>query len=183
MSKRNSLAPAPKQGTQQLVPVGEIVGTHGIQGWLKLKPYNPKTAGLSLIRKVSLEKGGTHSHHRLQAFKGHKGHILIKLEGTDGINEAEKWVSATLSVAEDSLQPLNPGEYYYYQVLGLDVYNAQGEWVGILTRIWSKRGGDLYVVKGTSKEYLIPAVKEMIEKIDLPARKIIINLPPGLLEL
>ena len=58
-----------------------------------------------------------------------------------------------------------------------------GEWVGILTRIWFKEGGDLYVVTGTNKEHLIPAVKEIIEKIDLPGGKIIINPPAGLLEL
>ena len=86
-------------------------------------------------------------------------------------------------MAEAALQPLEPGEYYYYQVLGLDVFNTQGEWLGTLTRIWSKKGGDLYVVQGTAKEYLIPAVKEIIEQIDLRGRKIIVNPPPGLLDL
>lgn len=169
--------------SERLISLGEIVTTHGIEGWLKLKPYNPQTTILSSTRKVFLEKGGVCSPHLLQMSKPHKGHFLVKLQGTGSIGEAEKWVGSILSVAEDELQPLRPGEYYYYQVVGLDVFDIHGGWIGIITRIWPKAGGDLYVVTGTSKEYLIPAVKEVIEKIDLPGGKMIINPPAGLLDL
>lgn len=163
--------------------MGEIVTTHGIRGWLKLKPYNPETAGLSRTKTVVLQKGEVIAHHSLEASRVHQGQVLVKLEGIDRIDEAERWVGSTLAVADKALRPLEPGEYYYYQVLGLDVYDTQGQWLGVLTRIWSKKGGDLYVVQGKAKEYLIPAVREMIEKIDLPGGKIIVNPPPGLLDL
>jgi len=169
--------------SERLIPLGEIVTTHGIEGWLKLKLYNPQTPTLSSTQKVFLEKGGASSPHWLEARKPHKGHLLLRLRGVEGINEAEKWVGAILSVAEEALQPPGPGEYYYYQVLGLDVFDTGGEWIGIITRIWSKAGGDLFVVTGSHKEYLIPAVKEVVEKIDFPGGKIIINPPPGLLDL
>ena len=165
------------------MPLGEIVTTHGIDGWLKLKPYNPQTTTLSSNQDIFLEKGGVCSHHWLQAIKPHKGHLLLHLRGIDGINEAEKWIGSFLSVPEETLQPLGSGEYYHYQVVGLDVFNTQGEWVGIITRVWLKEGGDLYVVTGSHKEYLIPAVKEIIEKIDFPGGRMIINPPPGLLDL
>lgn len=84
---------------------------------------------------------------------------------------------------EEALQPLNAGEYYYYQALGLEVFDLQGRRIGVITRIWPKDGGDLYVVAGLSKEHLIPAVKDVIEKVDLAGRKMIINPPPGLLDL
>lgn len=169
--------------SDRLVPLGEIVTTHGIEGWLKLKLYNPQTATLSSNQQIFLEKGGASSPHWIEARKPHKGHLLLRLRGIEGINEAEKWVGSILSVAEEALQPPGPGEYYYYQVVGFDVYDTQGNWVGIITRIWSKAGGDLFVVTGTNKEHLIPAVKEIVEKIDLPGGKIIINPPPGLLDL
>ncbi len=169
--------------SERLVPLGEIVTTHGIEGWLKLKPYNPQITTLASNREIFLEKGGACSPHWLQAMKPHKGHLLLHLRGIDGIDEAEKRVGAILSVAEEALQPLGPGEYYYYQMVGLDVYDTHGEWIGIITRIWSKEGGDLYVVTGSRKEYLIPAAKEMIEKVDLLGGKMIINPPAGLLDL
>ncbi|MBI2359618.1 MAG: 16S rRNA processing protein RimM [Deltaproteobacteria bacterium] len=182
MSKKNNPIGATEKKPERLVPLGETVTTHGIRGWLKLKLYNPKTA-LALIETVVLKKGEVYSHHLLEASKAHKGHLLIKLEGIDRIDDAEKWVGSILSVTEEALRPLEPGEYYYYEAIGLQVYDTQGRWLGILTRIWSKEGGDLYVVQGNAKEYLIPAVREMIEKIDIPGGKIIVNPPPGLLDL
>ena len=169
--------------SDRLVPLGEIVTTHGIEGWLKLKLYNPQTATLSSSQQIFLEKGGASSPHWIEARKPHKGHLLLRLRGIEGINEAEKGVGAILSVAEEALQPPGPGEYYYYQVVGFDVYDTQGNWVGIITRIWTKEGGDLYVVTGPRKEYLIPAVKEIVEKIDFATGRMIINPPPGLLDL
>lgn len=169
--------------SDRLVPLGEIVTTHGIEGWLKLKPYNSRTTTLSLTQRIFLEKGGICSPQWLQSSKPHKGHLLLRLQGIDGIDAAKEWVGAVLSVAEEALQPAGPGEYYYYQTVGLDVFDTEGHWIGIITRIWTKEGSDLLVVTGERKEYLIPAIKEFIEKIDFPGGKVIINPPAGLLDL
>jgi 16S rRNA processing protein RimM len=169
--------------SERLVPLGEIVATHGIVGWLRLRPYNLHTTALSSTQEIFLEKAGDRTAHFLEMTKGHKSHLLVKLRGIVGIDEAKMLVGSILSVTERAMQPLMPGQYYYYQVIGLNVFDTNGAWIGTLTRIWSKEGGDLYVVTGTSKEYLIPAVKEVIEKIDFPEGKMIINPPAGLLDL
>lgn len=183
MWKRNSSGTPAGKVSERLIPIGEIVATHGIEGWLKLKPYNPDTAIFSATEKIFLEKEGVHSPCLLEATRAHKGQFLLKLRGIEGIANAQKWVGSILCVEEELLQPLSPGEYYYYQTVGLEVFDTRGGRVGTIKRIWSKPGGDLYVVQGEAKEYLIPAVKEIIEKIDLPGGKIIINLPSGLLDL
>ena len=169
--------------SERFIPLGEIVATHGIEGWLKLRPYNPKSPTLFSTHKIFLEKDGVHSPHRLQAIKRHKNQLLVRLDGAEGINEAIQWIGSIVSVAETELPPLGADEYYYYQVVGLEVFDTRGERIGIIERIWSKPGGDLYVVQGEAKEHLIPAVKEVIEKIDFAAGKMIINPPAGLLDL
>ena len=169
--------------SDRLVPLGEIVSTHGIDGWLKLKPYNPQTTALSSLHELFLEKSGVSSPHKLNASRPHKGHFLVKLRGVDRIDDAQALVGAVVSVLEESLQALEPGEYYQYQVIGLDAFDLNGRWIGTIRRIWSTAGGDLFVISGASKEHLVPAVKEMIEKVDFPARKVIINPPEGLLDL
>ena len=121
--------------------------------------------------------------HGLQTARLHKGHFLLKLRDIDGIGEAEKWVGFVLLVPEETLEPLAPGEYYHYQTIGLEVFDVAGERLGVVTQVWSKPGGDLYVVSAGEREYLIPAVKDMIEKVDLDLGKIIVNLPEGLLDL
>jgi 16S rRNA processing protein RimM len=163
--------------------VGEIVTTHGIGGWLKLNPYNPETTVFSAAHQVFLERHGKRSAHELESSKRHGRQFLIKLSGIDGIEEASKWVGFDLCVAESALQPLQPGEYYHYQAIGLEVLDLNGEVIGVITHTWSTPGGELYVVQGAEKEHLIPAVKEIVEKVDLAAGKMIINPPAGLLDL
>lgn len=165
------------------ISVGELVTTHGIKGWLKLKPHNPSTTFPLSARRVLLQKAQTASPHTIQESKPFKRQWLLKIEGIDTIDEAEQWVGAEVFLAEEDLQPLQPGEYYYHQVLGFDVYDLQERWLGKISRMWAKEGGDLYVVERSGKEYLIPAVREIVEKVDLARNRITINPPPGLLEL
>ena len=169
--------------TEQLVPVGEIVATHGLVGWLKVNPFNPETTAIAGDRQLILEKDGRRTAQDLESSKRNKRQILIKLRGVDGIDDARKWVGAILCVDADALEPLEPGQYYHYQVVGLEVYALAGERIGVITRVWSTPGGELYVVQGAKKEYLVPAVKEIIEKVDFAAGRVIINPPEGLLDL
>jgi 16S rRNA processing protein RimM len=119
----------------------------------------------------------------LQAVKPHKNQLLVQLEGVAEINAAKKWIGSIVSVAEAELQPLGADEYYYYQVVGLEVFDTKGDRIGTIVRIASTPAGDLYVVEGEAKEYLIPVTKEVIEKIDFAAGKVIIDPPEGLLQL
>jgi 16S rRNA processing protein RimM len=169
--------------SERLIPLGEIVTTHGLDGWVKINPYNPQTSALSPSVKVHLEKAGTASEHELEAVRPHQGRFLIKLRNIDCINEAERWIGSKVSVAEEALQLLGPHEYYHYQVVGFDVFDLRGKRVGTVERVWSTAAGELYVVAGEAKEHLIPAVKEIVENVDLVARTIIINPPEGLLDL
>jgi 16S rRNA processing protein RimM len=169
--------------SERLIPLGEIVTTHGLEGWLKLRLFNPQSTLLFSLKEIFLESGGSRFPQALVAARPHKGHLLIKLRGIDTINDAEKWVPSILSVAAEALQPLKPGEYYQYQVVGLDVFDTAGTRIGVITRIWPKEGGDLYVVQGEAKEYLIPATKEVVEKVDFSTGKMIIRPPAGLLDL
>ena len=168
--------------SDQFIPLGKLVATHGIAGWLKLKTNNPQSAALGSGRQIVLEIEGARSLQILESSKIHKGHLLVKLQGASDINFAKTWVGATLLVAEQDLDQPQPGEYYYYQAMGLEVFTTRGKRLGKVTRIWLKEGGDLYVVTDAAKEYLVPAVKEVVEKIDLAAGRMIINPPEGLLE-
>ncbi|HWP57298.1 MAG TPA: ribosome maturation factor RimM [Candidatus Acidoferrales bacterium] len=163
--------------------MGELVTTHGIRGWLKLHPYNPQTESLASLKRVCLEKGGRSAEFFVEACKAFKRDFLLKLRGADTIAEAEPWVGSVVLVDESDLEPLKPGEYYYHQIIGFDVFDREGRWLGKVARIWAKGGGDLYVLEGAEKEYLIPATAEIVDKVDLAERKILVQPPPGLLDL
>jgi 16S rRNA processing protein RimM len=166
-----------------VVALGEIVGTHGIAGWLKLNPYNFESPLLSTLSEAILIKDGTRSAVEVEAARPHRRQILLKLRGIDIIESARQWVGSTLAVPEKALETPAPGQYYHYQVIGLDVFDTSGVRIGTLKQIWSTPGSELYVVAGLDKEHLIPAVKEIIAKVDLEAGRIIVDLPAGLLDL
>jgi 16S rRNA processing protein RimM len=183
LSKRNSRPSRARPVTEPFIPLGEIVTTHGIAGWLKLKPYNPRTTVLTPTLEVWLEKAGVRCANVIEASRPYKGQFLLKLSGVDSMSEAEKRVGSTLWVAEQSLDSLPSGKYYHYQAIGLEVFDTEGKRIGVVARTWSTPAGELYVVDGALKQHLIPAVKEIIERVDLAAGKMIINPPEGLLDL
>jgi len=169
---------------EQLVPLGKIATTHGLDGWLKLNAFNADTAVLVAGRLVCLNLGDTHVALELAAdAKLFKKQFLIKLRGIDRIDDAQRWVGATLSVDENALEPLDPGQYYHYQVIGFEVFHKDGTRIGTIASLLSTAGGDILVVKEAEKEYLIPAVKEIVDKVDFDTRRVIVDPPEGLLDL
>lgn len=169
--------------SEPLVPLGDIVATHGLDGWLKLNPFNPETTALASNREVFIERDGAQSAHQLEASRPHNRQILIKFFGIDSIDAAKLLVGANLSVTESSLPRLASGQYYHFQAIGLDVLDLERNRLGTITGTLLVGGREIYVVAGESKEYLIPAVKEIVERIDFDAAEMIINPPPGLLDL
>lgn len=168
---------------EPLVPLGEIVATHGLHGWLKLNLFNLNTTALSGGVEVILEKAGTPSVCRLEASRPQGHRCLIKLYAVESIEQAMQLVGSTLLVSESNLETLAPGQYYHYQVVGFEVFTATGERLGTISSILTTPAGELYVVEGSDKEHLIPAVKEFIDKVDFSTGKMIINPPEGLLDL
>jgi 16S rRNA processing protein RimM len=168
---------------EPIVPLGEIVTTHGLNGWLKLNPFNASTTALASGVEVVLEKSGARLIFQLEASNPHRRQFLIKLKGVDSIDQAARFVGSTLLVGEPALESLAPGEYYHYQVVGFEVFDLTGERIGTIASILSTPGGELYVVQGAEKEYLIPAVKEFIDKVNFTTGTVIVNPPEGLLDL
>lgn len=168
---------------EPLVPLGEIVATHGLDGWLRLNPLNPTSKTLSPGLSVHLQKSGKHWQDEIEASKRHKNQLLIKFRDVNHIDRAERYVGSILLVDETSLEVLTPGQFYQYQIVGFAVFDLKGRAIGTISGILSTPGGELYVVQGTDKEYLVPAAKELIEQVDFGARKVVINPPEGLLDL
>lgn len=166
-----------------LVSLGEIVATHGLLGWLKLNPFNPETTALKPGAEVFIEQAGTQMPLLLETSSPHKRQLLIKLRQVDSIDAAARYVGTILSVPQAALEVLPPGQYYHYQIIGFEVFTTAGERVGIVQSTMATSGGELYIVHSGSKEHLIPAVKEIVDKIDFANRTVIIDPPVGLLDL
>jgi len=165
------------------IALGRIVATHGVAGWLRLKLYNPEGRTLYSVAEVALASSGTHLTLRVDQVKPHQQFALLKLREIDDMDAARGLVGFELSVGQDTLKPLVGSEFYYEEVVGFEVLDINGEYIGTVTRIWPRQGTSLLVVAGPKKEHLVPAVKEFIREIDIVNRTVNIDVPDGLLEL
>ncbi len=112
-----------------------------------------------------------------------KNQVLLRLAGVDTRSQAEQLTGRQVWGDRRRFPPLPPGEYYWFQLLGLPVYDAgDGALLGRLQTILPTPGHDVYVVVQGQREILLPAVAEVVVEINLEEGFLKVAPPPGLLE-
>lgn len=166
----------------RLIPVGRITRPHGVRGLLKIFPYGETLSVLSAgdtlyVRSAAGTVVMTVADLRPQ------GRLWIgRLEESASMEAAEALAGAEVLVSEEMLPPAGEGEYYHYQLIGLDVETKSGEPVGVLKGILEAGGNDVYAVERDGREVLIPAVEDIIVQVDLENGRMIIDPPEGLID-
>jgi 16S rRNA processing protein RimM len=118
----------------------------------------------------------------LKAAQPHGRVWLAQFEEIQDREAARALSGSEILLPESMLPPLDEGEYYHYQLIGLSVEKLDGSFVGTITSIMETGSHDVYVIRDRDKEFLIPAVEEVIREIDLVGRRVVIDPPEGLLE-
>jgi 16S rRNA processing protein RimM len=166
-----------ENASQGYVAVGRILGPWGLQGDLKVEPLTdfPErfAAGCSLyVEGVS---------YAIEGCRWHKGKVYIKLSGIDDATAAGALRQRFLEVPEEELKPLSEGEYYQFQIVGLEVRTTEGQPLGKVAQILSTGSNDVFVVHGEGGELLIPALDDIVKAIDLDGGWMEVELVEGLL--
>ena len=111
-----------------------------------------------------------------------KNMVLLKFKGVETVEEAEKLRNNYLEIDRSDAIPLEEGEFFIADLIGLKVFLDTGEELGILEDIYNTGSKDIYVVKDKlGKSYLLPYIDEVIKKIDLDNSKIIVHIIEGLI--
>jgi 16S rRNA processing protein RimM len=167
----------------RLIPLGRVVNTHGVRGEIRLLPYafpcQTLAKGLTVFL---LEKDGEVRPYTIVGVRSHRPFVLLKLETIDSLERAETLREKTLAVEESVLPPVQDGEYYYYQVIGLSVRTTAGREIGVISQVFFSGGHDIWVVQEGKKEYLIPVTEEIVRVIDIPGGHVVIEPLDGLLD-
>jgi 16S rRNA processing protein RimM len=108
--------------------------------------------------------------------------VLLKLKGVESPEEAKRLVGSFLEIEKEDLIRLPEGRYFVFDIIGLEVITTENETVGKVKEVISLPANDVYVVQGKEKEYDIPAIREVVRKIDLGKKVMIIEPKEGLLE-
>lgn len=171
--------------SEERVPLGKIVGVHGLKGELKIYLY---ASGIEVADTVEILKSSRETvfidglPYVLKGIKRHKAVMLVKLDGISRREDAEAFVGKDVLVDKGELPDLDDGEYYAFEIQGMEVVSTDGKNLGKVANIFSTGSNDVYVVEGPLGEILIPAIKDVIVKMDVPGKKMVVNLIEGLLE-
>lgn len=160
--------------------IGKIVNVHGIKGEVKIYPYTDDIENLAKTKVVYLDKDLKDKYNiscRIQ-----KNMLLVKIKGIDTVEQAESLRNKNVYVSRDSLKNLEEGSYYVEDLLGLEVVDINEKYIGILKYIFNTGANDVYEVetKDNGTIYL-PAIKQVVKKVDIKSGKIIVEIMDGLI--
>jgi len=165
--------------------VGKIVNTHSLKGEVKVissTDFEEErfkkgsklliTRGNQLIREVVV-----------QSYRNHKNFLLVKFEGIDSVEEAEKLKNLQIKIDSDEVGELEENEFYFHQIIGCEVFDENDKNLGEIIDILTPGANDVWVIKGENgKEILIPYIEDVVKKIDITSKKINIEVMEGLID-
>lgn len=164
-----------------MIDVGRIVAVHGIKGEVKVASLSSNPRRFKKGSKLTIEKTGELA--AIATVRPQNDLFLIRFEGVEDRNTAETLKGSMLQIPQEDAAPLPHGEYYFFQLEGLEVITEEGESLGTITDLMANGANDVYRVDMGNNDYLLlPALKQVVKKVDLENKKMTVALLPGLLE-
>jgi len=161
-----------------LVTLGLINGVYGVRGWVKIFSFTSPKENILKYKNLRLKLNSQWLDCKVEAGKKHGKGIIAKLEGYENRDLAAKLIKAEIAVSRDELPELPEGEYYWSDLLGLEVVNLENTAYGRVDQMMETGVNDVMVVVKGDKERLIPFIQGMyVKNIDLEQKQIIVDWP------
>ncbi|MCX7769924.1 MAG: ribosome maturation factor RimM [Proteobacteria bacterium] len=161
---------------EEYLPLGYILSPHGIKGHVILKTFSGE--GTSLLRGIFLSiktnKKGFINLKILESRPYKKG-FLVKFEGIDDRNSAEELVDSEVLIKRKDLPETEEHEYYWVDLIGCNVFTINDKFIGKVESLIETGGVDVIVVRDGKKEFLFPFSENVVKKVDINEKKIIID--------
>lgn len=167
---------------KERLEVGQIVNTFGIKGFVKIYPYVDDIKRFDDLKKVHIKSKKQEKELEIEEVKYQKNIVLAKFKGIETVEQANLLRNSYVEIDRCDAIPLEEGEYFIADLLGLDVFLDTGEKLGVLEDIYNTGSKDIYVVKNElGKQFLLPYIDDVIKNIDLENEKITVHLIEGLI--
>ena len=172
----NKLAPK-----KDLVLIGKIVGAHGLKGTSKIQSY---AESLEIFKSGTVllvsSPDGSENHYEIDWIKSHSRGALLTLKEVTDRDQAKSLIGSELYIEKAELPELEAGTYYWFDLIGVDVYTSDDRYIGSIASIIETGANDVYVVKAADKEVLVPALESVVQSIDIESKIMRVELPEGL---
>jgi 16S rRNA processing protein RimM len=175
------MTPSPDPHDGELLLVGRVARPHGLRGHVIVNPesdFVDDRFRVGQILRVGPEDRA--EAREIRDLKFHLGRPIIALAGVETLSDAEALAGAELWLPRAALGPLPDGTFYRHDLVGCEVRDTEDGLVGRVTAVEGTLDRSHLVVDGT---VMIPLVEHICVAIDMPARRVIVNPPEGLLEL
>lgn len=163
--------------------IGKIVGVHGFKGASKIQSYAESLEifkpGTILLLSIP---DGSENRCEVDWIKSHSRGALLALKDVTSRDQAKLLVGSELYIERAALPGLEEGNYYWFDLIGLNVYTSDDRYLGRLDSIIETGANDVYVVKNDESEILVPALKSVVRSIDIESKIMRVELPEGLEE-
>ncbi len=161
--------------------VGKIVNSKGLSGEVKVSPMTKSPGRFDDLSFAYVDSHGEKIKYGIEHVSYTNKFILIKLEGINSLEKAQKLKGQYLYVDRSNAIKLSNGEYFLSDIIGLDVFDTNNKQLGKISEIYSPGGNDVYEITGRDKsKILIPAIGKVIKKVDLDGGYMIVELLEGL---
>lgn len=166
---------------KDFLEIGQIVNTFGIKGQLKVVPFTDDMKRFDKLKSIYVEDNEGKKEYKIEDVKYHKNMVLLKLKGIDTVEDAETLKQSYIKINRKDAIPLEKDTYFIVDLIGLEVYTDEDKFLGILEDIYNTGSNDIYVVKNElGKQFLLPAIADVIKEIDINTKKIKVHLIKGL---
>jgi 16S rRNA processing protein RimM len=169
----------PNAGGPAFLVVGKIRRPHGVHGDVVMEIYTDSPGRLIPEKTVFL--GQQHEKLIITRRRSHNEGLLLGFEGVSSPEQAGRFRNQNVSIASSETPELAEGQYYFHQLIDLQVVDEFGNYLGKLTEILETGANNVYVINNSNgHELLLPAIPDVLLNIDLVSKTIKVHLPPGL---
>ncbi|MBP3379916.1 MAG: 16S rRNA processing protein RimM [Ruminococcus sp.] len=164
---------------KEFLEAGKIVSTHGIRGEVKIMPYTDSPELLCEFDRLFY--GRNKDELVIERSRPAKNMVIAKIEGVNTVEEAEKLRNTMLYMHRDDLE-LDENTFFIQDLIGMEVRDADTDFVyGKITDVLQNGANDVYVIKG-NREYLVPAIPDVIISTDIDGELMTIRPLEGLFD-
>lgn len=157
------------------IVIGKLGAPHGIRGELRVIPLTDFPERFENLKQVYVEDALLD----IESVKYHKQFVIIKFKQCPVREEAARLTGRLIYIDKKDAVPLEEGEYYTFDIIGLEVFDVDGNTLGNVTEVLKTGSNDVYVVsqKGQAKQLLVPALKAVVREIDIEKGRMVVDMP------
>jgi 16S rRNA processing protein RimM len=169
----------------RLVTLGRVVRPHGLRGEFRIHCFADSPFLFDDLRDVFLQQEGERPQRfKVRSWRTHKQWLLLTLESIEGLDQAEPWRGASLLARYRDLEMGSSEDIFYEDLLGRAVRLADGSTLGRIVRVQDHAGQELWSIEDDKgREILFPAAEQFIVELHKHGTEVVIDPPPGLIEL